>query len=36
VEKEDAKKSNVSHGVEDLKIKSAARGGSLKAEDFLT
>lgn len=28
--------SKVSHGVDDLKLKMKARGGKLKAEDFLS
>ena len=36
VEKDNASESKTTYGIEDLREKSAARGGSLKAEDFLT
>tara|TARA_R100000734_G_scaffold18740_1_gene16342 strand:- start:614 stop:1483 length:870 start_codon:yes stop_codon:yes gene_type:complete len=35
-EEKEKKDSKVSHGVDDLKAKSKARGGKLKAEDFLS
>jgi hypothetical protein len=36
VEKDHSADSKTTYGIEDLREKSAARGGSLKAEDFLT
>ena len=35
-EEKEQSESNVSHGLDDLKAKTKARGGKLKAEDFLT
>ena len=35
-EEKEESEGKVSHGVDDLKMKSKARGGKLKAEDFLS